>query len=943
MPEDPRGSNVTAGTCPAPDTLRAFLDERLPVVAHGEVLDHVASCVACDEKLAELSRSGSVALLGAAAVPRDPDPAGAEFAERLAARRPPRRPLPRVAPAIPGIVELEPVGRGGMGVVYRGRDAATGALVAVKVMWSVGGLTDAAHVRARREAETLARIDDPGIVRVIRAGRCDGGPLEPEGVPYIVMEWIDGETLQSRVGRRALSTTQAATVIRDLGRVLARVHALGIVHRDVKPANVFLIPGRKPGARATPKLVDFGLARHESADGFSIGSREIAGTPGYMAPEQARSDGALGPVGPASDVYGLGATLFFLLVGRPPAAVSGDELSSTSTSSQRLDWQAGGRRNVPVDLRTIVEKCLRPSPVGRYSSAGEVADDLDRFRQGLPIRARQASAVERLVTWTRRHPGWCAAVLMATLLLGVAVTGTWLHTARLGHANRLANEARGTAQSALTQLTGGWVQRMMTRGTALDSADRAFLGEVRDLYRGWTVAADPVGALRFRAEGLGQIARIFANLDEGDEAITLFDEALAALDDYERRGGDASAVTSLRLLLLRDQTQMFMRYRGGPRAAELVDRMQNLLDDPAAARARSATDRSIVLLARLGALILAIDASASSLPGGAPTQALAAVEQLLDELEDLERHHAADPAAATGKVEGLIAAATALSPVTGPAVAVARLRQAADCAARAFDRFDGAPHDVRDRFRRHRLLALATRCDIELASGAAADSLASARDLVELTREPMEREETADLFYRGEHVEAVIREAKAAAAMGAGGESIGPLERAVELAARSVTEQPALFVHTGRLAKALQCQSSVLEAVGRTAEAAASARRIAVTLVPWRDSPARAEWTWVAIEGAHTRSAQLRIDAGDLRGAVDDYAKLLAIAPAERRPEAARRLLAAARAAGRSDAVAEALAAILRHDPQARAEVIGTLGIDLGSESPPSEAAVPRE
>jgi serine/threonine protein kinase len=133
-----------------------------------------------------------------------------------------------------------------MGVVYRGRDAATGAVVAVKVMWSVGGLTDAAHVRARREAETLARIDDPGIVRVNRAGRCDGGPLEPEGVPYIVMEWIGGETLQQRLGG-ATFVTQAATVIRDLGRVLARVHALGIVHRGVKPANVFLIPGRKPG------------------------------------------------------------------------------------------------------------------------------------------------------------------------------------------------------------------------------------------------------------------------------------------------------------------------------------------------------------------------------------------------------------------------------------------------------------------------------------------------------------------------------------------------------------------------------------------------------------------------------------------------------------------------------------------------------------------------
>lgn len=113
MPDDPRGSNVTAGTCPAPDALRAFLEERLPEAAHGEVLDHVATCAVCDEMLAELSRSGSVALLGATAARRDPDPAAAAFAERLAARQPPRRPLPRVAPEIPGIVELEPVGRGG--------------------------------------------------------------------------------------------------------------------------------------------------------------------------------------------------------------------------------------------------------------------------------------------------------------------------------------------------------------------------------------------------------------------------------------------------------------------------------------------------------------------------------------------------------------------------------------------------------------------------------------------------------------------------------------------------------------------------------------------------------------------------------------------------------------------------------------------------------------
>jgi tetratricopeptide (TPR) repeat protein len=590
-----------------------------------------------------------------------------------------------------------------------------------------------------------------------------------------------------------------------------------------------------------------------------------------------------------------------------------------------------------------VEKCLRSSPVRRYSSAGEVADGRDRFLRGLPIRARQASVAERLVTWTRRHPGWFAAAILATLLLGSAVTGAWHHAVRLDRANRLANEARATAQSALAQLTGGWVQRMMTRGITLDSADRAFLGEVRDLYRGWSGAADPVGALRFRVEGLGQIARIFANLDGDHEAITLFDEALAALDDYERRGGDASAVTSLRLLLLRDQTQMLMRYREVPRAAELVDRLERLLDDPTTARASSATDRSIVLRARLGALIMAIKTSGSSLPGVAPPQALAGVEQILDELGDLERHHAAEPAAAIGQIEGLIAAATALSPVTGPAVAGARLRRAEGCAARAFDRFDGAPTDVRDRFRRHRLLAPATRCDIELAGGAAADSLASARELDGLTREPMEREETADLFYRGEHVEAVIREARAAAALGAGAGSIAYLKKAVDIAARSVTEQPAVFVHTGRLARALQCQSFVLESVGRTAEAAASARRVAFTLVPWRDSPARAEWARSIIEEAHARSAQLRIDAGDLRGAVDDHAKLLALTAAERRPEAARRLLAAGRAAGRYDTVAEALAAILRHDAQARASVLRTLGIDLTSESPPSAATVPRE
>ena len=206
------------------------------------------------------------------------------------------------------VIERE-VGRGGVGIVYRARDEVTGTNVALKVI-AIPGVDASEEARFGREGRVLAGLSHPNIVRVVAFGQLD------EGHPYVAMEWLEGEDIQQRQKRAPLTLGQALGVAAQVADALAYAHGVGIIHRDIKPSNVILVGANGGDGRDWPaaaKLVDFGVASAEDARLTRTGA--IIGTPAYMAPEQARGDAE---VDARSDIYGLGATLFEMVAGRPP-------------------------------------------------------------------------------------------------------------------------------------------------------------------------------------------------------------------------------------------------------------------------------------------------------------------------------------------------------------------------------------------------------------------------------------------------------------------------------------------------------------------------------------------------------------------------------------------------------------------------------------------------
>src|SRR5262249_31635046 len=312
------------------------------------------------------------------------------------------------------------IGRGGMGVVYRARQSALGRLVALKMMLHSGHEGDDALARFRTEAEALARLRHPGIVAIHEVG-------ELSGLPFLVMEWCEGGSLDRKLGGRPLPGKEAASLARSVSQAVQGAHEAKVIHRDLKPANVLL------AADGTPKVTDFGLAKKLDEQGRTR-TGTVMGTPEYMPPEQAAGSKK---VGVAADVYSLGAVLYECLTGRPPFRAA----TALGTMLHGPDKEPPAPRslnhNVPRELETIALKCLNKDPAKRYTSAADLGDDLGRFLRGEPVRARPAGAVERGVKWARRNPAVAAlsAAVLLTFALGAALaTGlaTWaLDEARL--------------------------------------------------------------------------------------------------------------------------------------------------------------------------------------------------------------------------------------------------------------------------------------------------------------------------------------------------------------------------------------------------------------------------------------------------------------------------------------------------------------------------------
>jgi tetratricopeptide (TPR) repeat protein len=324
--------------------------------------------------------------------------------------QPPDFGLPEELPVVPGYQVMGVLGRGGMGIVFHARHLRLNRPVALKMILAGEFALPTQRQRFLREAEAIAAISHPNIVQVHNAG-------ESDGLPWFTMELMEGGNLTGKIGGAPQPARQSAALVADIAGAIAVAHHHGIVHRDLKPGNILLT------ADGTPKVTDFGLALWSDEAGTTLTGSPV-GTASYMAPEQAR--GASREIGPATDVYALGAILYELLTGRPP--FRGETSSATIQQVLTNDVVPPRRLNprVPRDLETICLKCLRKEASRRYPGAAELADDLRRFLSGEPISARPVGTFERAVLWLRRHPA-AATAFAAALVLAVtlAATGAW--------------------------------------------------------------------------------------------------------------------------------------------------------------------------------------------------------------------------------------------------------------------------------------------------------------------------------------------------------------------------------------------------------------------------------------------------------------------------------------------------------------------------------------
>lgn len=301
---------------------------------------------------------------------------------------------------------IEQIGQGGMGVVYKARQLNLNRIVALKLMLSGPRATEAEIKRFRSETTAAATLQHPHVVAIHEVG-------VHEGRHYFSMDYIAGRSLAEVINRTPVSAERAARYLKIVAEAIHHAHQRGILHRDLKPANILV------DADDQPRVTDFGLAKHIQVDSSLTVSGNAMGTPSYMPPEQAA--GKRSQIGPASDVYSLGAILYDLLTGRPPFRAD----TPVDTLRQVLDTEPAPprliNRNVPRDLETICLKCLSKAPGQRYPSAQELAEDLGRFLKREPIQARPVGWLGRGWRWSQRNPvvaAFCGA--MALMLLMVA-------------------------------------------------------------------------------------------------------------------------------------------------------------------------------------------------------------------------------------------------------------------------------------------------------------------------------------------------------------------------------------------------------------------------------------------------------------------------------------------------------------------------------------------
>ncbi len=384
----------------------------------------------------------------------------------------------RPAPAIKrrpfgGYELLEQIGRGGMGVVYKARQAGSNRLVALKMILASESATPILLQRFQIEAEAAAKLAHPNIVPIYEIG-------EHDGLPFFSMMLIEGTRLDRYIttagfempqkevpsGKLPVRETQLviARLMTSIARAVRHAHQRGVLHRDLKPSNILL------DAQGQPYLTDFGLAKMADCSHNITVTGVVLGTPSYMAPEQAA--GYQHEITTASDIYSLGAILYEMLTGRPPFRANTP--IETLRQVMESDPQDPQTRNklIDRDLATICLKCLERDPLRRYESAGALADDLDRWQRQDRIRARPASLPLRARRWTRRNPR--VAMVIAGLMLGLTGAVLLLNSS---HQRVLEKEnALQLVKSELAnELNDLWAHPEKQKFVPISAEKRAFL------------------------------------------------------------------------------------------------------------------------------------------------------------------------------------------------------------------------------------------------------------------------------------------------------------------------------------------------------------------------------------------------------------------------------------------------------------------------------------